>query len=312
MLLFFLIVGCKSSFWSHESCGEGLIPVPNPDPNFCIHPYESTITPEGDSVSMEGVVPEKNVSLHDAMAACESTVMNGQRMRLIRYDEWLMAGDVNPDKGELFPWGEKDDSRCVITTPDTKATWTEVQPTGTMPDCHSRWGVYDQIGNVWEWVDLQQTASRQSWMAHIAQAGFEPTVTETSIQISDRLLSRLRLQSICVQHGRLVIGVNGLQLYHPDQIPTGCSDDIQGYLWVSISNEPIHQRVLPTSGSLLPVKIEDGLVVWDKDRDEEPVGAKVGGAFYSGGESTIPAFWVGHTADFDGTIGFRCSVDPSG
>jgi hypothetical protein len=305
-------VGCKTAFWSHESCDKGLIPVPNKDPKFCVHPYESTITPEGESVSMEGVLPETNVSLHDAMAACESTVVNGQRMRLIRYDEWLMAGDVNLDKGELFPWREKDDSRCVITTPDTRGSWTEVQPTGTMPDCRSRWGVYDQIGNVWEWVDLQQTASRQSWTAFTAEAGFEPIVTESSIQISDRLLSRLRLQSICVQHGRLTIGVNGLQLHNPTQISLGCADNIQGYLWVNVSNEPILQQTLPTSGSLLPVKIEDGLVVWDKDRDEEPVGAKVGGAFYSGGESTIPAFWVGHTADFDGTIGFRCSVDPSG
>lgn len=310
MLFLLTIIGCKDSFWLKGSCEDGLVPIPNKDPVFCVHPYEASITPDGQSISIEGVVPESNVSLYDAIAACESTIVNGYKMRLIRYEEWLLAGDVDPSNGELFPWKEKDDSRCVITTPDTTTTWSEVQPTGTMPRCQSQWGVYDQIGNVWEWVDLQQTANRNSWIQYVSQAGFSPSITEDSISISDRLLPRVRLQSICIQQGRLILGENGLQLHNPEQIPNGCVEDLQGYLWVNLSEQPTSQSILPTSGSLLPIKVHDGKVLWDKERDNEPVGAKVGGAYYSGGESTIPAFWIGHIADFDGTIGFRCSVDP--
>ena len=90
----------------------------NPELLFCVHPYEST-TREGTALARAGVVLETNVTLYEAMSTCESTVVNGHTMRLIWYDEWLLAGDVDPDKGELFPWKEKDDSRCVITTPDT-------------------------------------------------------------------------------------------------------------------------------------------------------------------------------------------------
>ena len=46
------------------------------------------------------------------------------------------------------------------------------------------------------------------------------------------------------------------------------------------------------------------------DRLGERVGAKVGGSYYSGGDSTLKSIWVGHIPTFDGSIGFRCEADP--
>ena len=37
-----------------------------------------------------------------------------------------------------------------------------------MEGCVSEHGVYDQIGNAWEWVDLEQNAfTRDDWIAYV-------------------------------------------------------------------------------------------------------------------------------------------------
>lgn len=310
-MLIFVIIGCQSLFLSNKSlCPTGLVPIPSVQPEFCVQPYEAHLTPDGLARSQKGVLPQTNVSLFQAVDACNDTVLDGQPLRLIQYDEWLMAGDVDPEKGERFPWGEKDDHRCVITTPETTIHWSAVQPAGSMPDCKSRWGVFDQIGNAWEWVDFEQTATRDPWQAMIEAAGFSAEIKSDSIVLSPRLLPRLRLFTICVDNARMTLDGGRLSLQESPNLTGGCEGRVRGYLWANLTNQPFSDDLRPVSGALLPVRVDDQTIVWDSERDGEPVGAKVGGAFYSGGESTIPAFWIGHTPDFNGSIGFRCVSDP--
>ena len=45
--------------------------------------------------------------------------------------------------------------------------WKHVQPSGSMEGCVSEHGVYDQLGNAWEWVDLGRIATRDEWVAYL-------------------------------------------------------------------------------------------------------------------------------------------------
>ena len=51
-------------------------------------------------------------------------------------------------------------------------------------------------------------------------------------------------------------------------------------------------------------------VLFAQERNNELVGAKVGGSFYSGSDTKLDSFWVGHVPTFNGSIGFRCEAQP--
>ena len=92
-------------------------------------------------------------------------------------------------------------------------------------------------------------------------------------------------------------------------ISSDCESGGRGYLWFN-NSDPRHEKILiPRQGSLLPIRIEGDKILWDKERDGEAVGAKVGGSFYSGAQMTLQDFWIGHIPSFNGSIGFRCSSD---
>ena len=46
-----------------------------------------------------------------------------------------------------------------------------------------------------------------------------------------------------------------------------------------------------------------------QERNGEPIGAKVGGSYYSGDQARLDTIFWGHVPSFDGTIGFRCVYD---
>lgn len=298
MFLWFSMAGCVGS---GDGCPTDLVPVPLESPTFCVHPYEATVTEANLAVSQKGLQPSIHVSLEEAIKVCSNTIVEGQALRLINYEEWVQSGG-----GQVFPFGDVYTGECVLDTPKTHGRWPDVESTGSMNGCVSPYGVYDQIGNAWEWVHLEHTANRKEWIAYVESKGHTVDVSQTGIQIDEGALAQMTFQTVCVPNNRLVLEQGLLSINLTESMTDNCLSAGKGYLWFNQGN----LNELPKKGALLPVELWGERIVWDKKRDGEPVGAKVGGSFYSGGESTLRSFWIGHIPSFDGSIGFRCVSDP--
>ena len=293
-------IGCNSNTVFSRQCPEGLASVLQDHLEFCVQPFEASITEEGIALSVQGNTPDVNVSFVVAQETCQKTVLGGHSLRVINHREWKLAGG-----GGTYPWGEEHEERCVLDSPKMHGAWNHVQPSGSMESCVSEYGVYDQIGNAWEWVDLEQTASREQWLKYLEAKGHSVEVSQTLIQVNEGLLAKLQYNAVCVDMKKIMLDQDLLAVELRKPISKDCLMAGQGYLWYQ-TNDIRNSGKIPEPGSLLPVKLWGERIVWDQSRDGESVGAKVGGSFYSGGESTLNSFWVGHIPSFDGSIGFRC------
>ena len=293
-------IGCGSSGILVADCPEGLTSVPKENPEFCVQPFEAKISEDGTAVSQKDQTPDIHVSFVEAQEVCQKTTIGGRSLGLINHMEWKLAGG-----GGIYPWGESHEERCILDSPKTHGIWKTVQPSGSMEGCVSEHGVYDQIGNAWEWVDLKQTAVRDAWISYLEAQGHSVKVSQTLIQVKEGTLAKLQYNAVCVDMKGLVLDQDLLSVDLRKPISKDCLTAGHGYLWYQ-SNDVRQGEKIPEPGSLLPVKLWGNRIVWDKSRDGESVGAKVGGSFYSGGESTLNSFWVGHIPSFDGSIGVRC------
>jgi formylglycine-generating enzyme required for sulfatase activity len=88
------------------------------------------------AASIPNVMPSSCMTWFQAEQACR---LVGKR--LVTNQEWQAAAAGTPDPGN-------DDD--LETTCNTNTT--EPSAAGSRATCVSRWGTYDQVGNVWEWV----------------------------------------------------------------------------------------------------------------------------------------------------------------
>ena len=90
--------------------------------------------------------PVVNVTFDDATAfAAWRSKRDGATYRLPSEEEWEYAAR-NGDRGDLYPWGSIWRDKVAVLKDATPA------PVGSRPEGKNRWGVFDLIGNVWEWT----------------------------------------------------------------------------------------------------------------------------------------------------------------
>ena len=288
-----------------SNCPIGMVPIPSESPIFCIMECEASSTDTG-IVSQKGTYPSSNISFYDAQEYCASQTHEGIPMRLPTIEEWQDAGDgVVGSGGTSYPWGnELHTGECVLPYEDI--VWDSFQPCGYLETCVSTFGVYDQIGNLWEWAATNLYTDINSWMHKQEGLGYLFWVDNGFLHTESQTLHNMH---------PFVIG-----------LPQATIDIVDGMIWVRV-NEAFRSDLPsvgylksnnlgnPSSDDFLPISLSwddqrhNAQIVLAYERDGEPIPAKVGGAYYSGADSQLDMVFWGHVPNFDGSIGFRCIVD---
>lgn len=105
--------------------------------------------------------PVVGVTWHDATAYCAWLTEKltaagllglGMVVRLPLEDEWEKAASWDPQQRakRRYPWGDAWSSERANTA-EARGAWTTT-PVGCYPDGVSAYGLYDMVGNVWEWT----------------------------------------------------------------------------------------------------------------------------------------------------------------
>jgi len=123
----------------------------------------------------KGRHPVVGVSLHDALAFCQWL---GCRLPL--EEEWEKA--ARGTEGRSYPWGEdwKEDQFC--NNYDTKIAGTT--PVDKYPAGVSPYGVWDMVGNVWEWTSTEA----QGPFMHVVRGGSWRLFSKYAVQTTARSL----------------------------------------------------------------------------------------------------------------------------
>jgi len=284
-----------------------MAPVPPSAPRFCLDVYEASLEgapSEAQARSTAGVLPAVGVTWVEAAAACARTPMWGEGggapsfKHLATASEWEDGGDGVPGAGgPRFPWGDAPAAdRCALAPREGPAPGAGLVPTGSHPDCAGPTGVYDLVGNAWEWVDSGARVDLAAWSR--AAVGLERDGDVLRVAGPQHLA--LYALSAADLEGEFTIGAGaalGVRLRR------GAS----GGAWL------VHAagRTLPEQ--LLPVHLgQDGSVRVDLDLDGAPIPEKRGGAWYAGWDVDLRTRSHAHLPDFRGTIGFRCAGPANG
>jgi len=113
--------------------------------------------------------PVVNVSFEDATAFAEwRSKRDKVSYRLPTEEEWEYAAR-NGEQSDLYPWGPDWKDKAAVLKDATPA------PVGSRAEGKNKWGVFDLIGNVWEWTSSKASvypgnpakvpSSIQDWVA---------------------------------------------------------------------------------------------------------------------------------------------------
>ena len=147
-------------------------------------------------------------------------------MNVINYDQWVKAGGQYK-----YPWGDEFKDVCVLESRNAFGKWKHVQPSGSLENCVSEHGVYDQLGNAWEWADLGRTATRDEWVDYLRSHGVEVEVNQSWIEISERDSNKLKVSGFCVMMEGLTIDDEEAHCNLREPISQGCTTRSKGCLW---------------------------------------------------------------------------------
>jgi len=103
----------------------------------------AAISPEPIVWPDEGDLPVRGVTWDQALAYCE-----WMKKRLPSEAEWEAAGRGSGSNPQLYPWGNDptaDGQALSLPNQETYAV-------GTLSFNKSPFGVFDMVGNIWEWV----------------------------------------------------------------------------------------------------------------------------------------------------------------
>lgn len=91
------------------------------------------------AASVPGQIPSQFITWFQAQQACANV-----GKRLLRNGEWQMAAAGTPD-----PRTDNGTTNCNVTS----QPGSDPVPTGSRSRCVSNFGVFDMVGNLWEWVE---------------------------------------------------------------------------------------------------------------------------------------------------------------
>ncbi|HND30383.1 MAG TPA: SUMF1/EgtB/PvdO family nonheme iron enzyme [Myxococcota bacterium] len=291
---------------------------------YCIDRYEVVIKdpqgrayPDGTPVFLEGsttasvanVVPSGAVTFLEARTLCATTpaLHKGKeyaKKHLTTEAEWRDAADGKVGTGgRRWPYGNRYDPRkCNV--PENGAT--AVAPTGAFPECRTESGIYDQVGNLFEWLDPGLTVQTDLALAHFQKLGYGLTVEggQWLHATPETRLDQLDSEATAINRSSLRRDETG-QLWMTWQ---GTVEDPLGFL--TLHNEDLNtpETTLPIRFMTTPGQPEARLRL-ERELGGSPIPEKAGGAWYQGGNWPNPR--RNHTAFFRGSIGFRCAAPPS-
>lgn len=214
--------------------------------------------------------------------------------------------------GAAYPWGDDwIDGVCNVPGTDGQATQAEELPAGSLPDCVSAFGVYDLVGNLWEWTDPGWDADVAAFLAATAARGAAVGADDAVSWGED--LSDLVMDVAGVDRSSLERGEDGILRARADPSTRPYTDrSALGFLVFS-GDEVVGREdflpivVLPEGDPELPGPAR---LVVARELDARPLTDKRGCAWYVGGACSLDAAFYGHTHDFEGSIGVRCAADP--
>jgi formylglycine-generating enzyme required for sulfatase activity len=192
-----MLAGALSSITKKAPCPEGMTYVGAPAGGYCIDVYENSASesclyddPKNQEetrsdiadvkcvpISAKGASPWRNISQNQAMQACAKA-----GKRLPTNEEWFFAALGTSDSSS----GWKTSDCNVNKNRDT----FDPALTGSGENCVSPLGVYDMVGNVWEWVGETIKEGKFDGVAvpatgYVASADEKGIPSETSATSSD-------------------------------------------------------------------------------------------------------------------------------